>query len=55
MMFFFRLLGQLPLFILYGLADALKWIFYALISYRKKVILTNLRKSFPEKSEKEIN
>ncbi|MHA8052183.1 lysophospholipid acyltransferase family protein [Aquirufa sp. OSTEICH-129A] len=54
MMFFFRLLGQLPLFILYGLADALKWVFYALISYRKKVIIGNLSKSFPEKSEKEI-
>lgn len=55
MMFFFTLLGRFPLFILYGLANTLKWIFYGLISYRKKVILENLSRSFPEKSVKEIN
>ncbi|NQU86538.1 MAG: lysophospholipid acyltransferase family protein, partial [Mariniphaga sp.] len=47
-------LSYLPLFILYGLS----YIFYLLISkvlrYRKKVILTNLKNSFPEKSDKEI-
>ncbi|RXK52170.1 lysophospholipid acyltransferase family protein [Aquirufa rosea] len=55
MMFFFKLLGSLPLFVLYGIANCLKWIFYAVISYRKKVIKENLQRSFPEKSAKEIN
>jgi KDO2-lipid IV(A) lauroyltransferase len=30
-------------------------IFYYIVGYRKKVVYTNLRNSFPEKSEKEIN
>jgi KDO2-lipid IV(A) lauroyltransferase len=31
------------------------FVFYYLIPYRKKVVMDNLRKSFPEKSQKEIN
>lgn len=35
-------------------SDGLSWLLFDLIGYRKKVILTNLRRSFPEKSETEI-
>lgn len=44
----------MPFFILYGISDFLFLIFYYVIRYRKKVVFTNLRNSFPDKSEKEI-
>ncbi len=53
-MFFYRLLGKLPLSVLYGLASGVRFIFNYVISYRKKVIEANLKNSFPEKSELEI-
>src|SRR5436190_7342887 len=53
-MFFFRLISHLPLFILYRISDFLYFIIYHVIGYRKKVVNENLRKSFPEKSGKEI-
>ncbi|OJV55260.1 MAG: hypothetical protein BGO31_20190 [Bacteroidetes bacterium 43-16] len=48
------LLSLLPLRILYLFASFFKFVLFDCIGYRKKVILTNLRNSFPEKSEKEI-
>jgi KDO2-lipid IV(A) lauroyltransferase len=54
-MFFYRLLGKLPLSVLYGLASGVRLVFNYLISYRKKVIESNLRNSFPTKSPSEIN
>jgi KDO2-lipid IV(A) lauroyltransferase len=51
---FLYLVSILPFRILYILSDGLYIIFYYLIGYRKKVVLQNLRNSFPEKSEKEI-
>ncbi len=54
-MFFYRLLGKLPLSVLYGLASGVHLVFNYLISYRKKVIESNLTKSFPTKSASEIN
>ena len=53
-MFFYRLLGKLPLPVLYGLASVVRFLFNYVISYRKKVIEANLKNSFPEKSELEI-
>jgi KDO2-lipid IV(A) lauroyltransferase len=53
-MFFYRLLGKLPLSVLYGLASGVRIIFNYLISYRKKVIEMNLKNSFPEKTDNEI-
>jgi KDO2-lipid IV(A) lauroyltransferase len=47
------LVSILPFPVLYGLSDTLA-LLVRLIGYRKKVIQTNLRKSFPEKPEKEI-
>lgn len=53
-MFFYRLLGKLPLPVLYGLASVVRFLFNYVISYRKKVIEANLKNSFPEKSDTEI-
>jgi Kdo2-lipid IVA lauroyltransferase/acyltransferase len=47
-------ISWLPFPLLYGLSDFLFVVFYYLTPYRKKVVLQNLRSSFPEKSEKEI-
>ena len=43
-----------PFWFLYALSDFLSFVFYRLAPYRKKMILTNLKLSFPEKSEAEI-
>lgn len=48
-------LSHLPLWILYLLTDFFFLLLITIIPYRKKVIQKNLRNSFPEKSEKEIN
>lgn len=50
----FGLLALLPLGALYVLSDGLYWIFARLLKYRRKVIRTNLRNSFPEKSRSEL-
>ncbi len=47
-------LSLLPLPVLYQLSNVVYWILYKLIGYRKKVVFSNLRNSFPDKSEKEI-
>ena len=51
---FLYLVSILPFRALYLLSDGLYVIFYYLIGYRKKVVLQNLRNSFPERSENEI-
>ncbi|MFN7117621.1 MAG: lysophospholipid acyltransferase family protein [Saprospiraceae bacterium] len=43
----------LPLPLLYVLSDFLYLLLYRLIGYRKKVVRTNLKNSFPDKSEAE--
>jgi len=48
------ILSLLPFWCLYLLSDLLFFIIYYLIGYRKKVVLQNLRNSFPEKHETEI-
>lgn len=53
-MWFFLFLSRLPFGLLYLLADVLFFVAYYIIGYRKTVVLDNLQKSFPEKSEKEI-
>jgi len=47
-------LSLLPLSILYVLSDGLYLIIYRMLGYRKKVVVNNLRNSFPERSEAEI-
>lgn len=50
----FSILGRLPLGAGYILADALAFLARDVVRYRRKVILSNLRSSFPDKSEREI-
>jgi Kdo2-lipid IVA lauroyltransferase/acyltransferase len=45
----------LPFPILYGISNMLYVVLFHLSGYRKKVVLKNLRNSFPDKSEKEIS
>ena len=54
-MFFFRLISYLPFFILYRLSDFLFFLICYVFQYRKKVVLKNLKNSFPNKSDNEIN
>ncbi len=46
-----RLISKLPMGLLYQLANVLYVLLYHLASYRKTVVRTNLRKSFPEKGD----
>lgn len=48
------LLSLMPLWVHYLLSDLLYIIVYRLIGYRKKVVRSNLKTSFPEKTEKEL-
>jgi len=52
---FLYLIGCLPFRTLYSLSDFLYVVIYKWIGYRKKVVLENLKNSFPTKSESEIN
>jgi len=47
-------ISLLPYPMLYGFSDFLFFIFYYVIPYRKKVVLSNLERSFPEKRKNEI-
>ncbi len=51
---FLVLLSLLPFWALYRISDFLYVILYHVFGYRKKVVLSNLRNSFPEKTEEEI-
>src|ERR1019366_5623859 len=46
--------AYLPTSVLYKLADVVAYVLRVVIGYRKEVVLTNLRRSFSEKSETEI-
>lgn len=48
------LMAALPEFVRFGIADIIFFVIYYIIGYRRKVTHTNLTRSFPEKSEKEI-
>lgn len=52
---FFYLISLLPFPVLYLLSDGVYFILYKVLGYRKEVVLNNLRNSFPEKTEDEIN
>ncbi len=51
---FIYAISLLPFPLLYALSGVLNFIVFRLLNYRNDVILTNLRNSFPEKSETEI-
>lgn len=46
-------ISRLPFPLLYALSDLLCVLIYRVVGYRKKVVMQNLRNSFPEKTEKE--
>jgi KDO2-lipid IV(A) lauroyltransferase len=48
------LLSKLPFWILYRISDLIFVILYHIIKYRRKVVLENLRNSFPQREEKFI-
>jgi Kdo2-lipid IVA lauroyltransferase/acyltransferase len=52
-MYLFKLISNLPLWVLYMFTDILYLIGYHLLRYRQKVIFENLSYSFPEKSDAE--
>ena len=47
-------LSLLPERLLYAFSDVLYVIFYYVLGYRKKVVVDNLKKSFPQKTDAEI-
>lgn len=47
-------LSLLPLFILYRISDLLYFLFISVVPYRKSVIEGNLKRSFPDRTDKEI-
>lgn len=49
------LLAHSPRFIFYGIADFVYFMLYRVLKYRKKVVINNLKESFPEKPDDEIN
>lgn len=51
--FFVYPLSILPFPILYFISDLLYYLFYYVVGYRKKVVMENIRNSFPEKSAEE--
>src|SRR3990167_551420 len=48
-------ISYLPYFLLYRLSDITFFIMYYLFGYRKKVVLNNIKNSFPNLSEREHN
>ncbi len=53
-MFFIRLLSRLPLSALYFLSDFLFFVSFYIVRYRRKIVMKNLRASFPKKSAEEL-
>ncbi len=51
---FIYAISLLPFPLLYLLSDAVHFLLFRVVGYRKQVVMTNLRNSFPEKSEAEI-
>lgn len=51
---FIYLLSILPFPVLYFICDGFYAILFYVVGYRKKVVVTNLKNSFPHKSEQEI-
>lgn len=51
---FFYLVSLVPFFILYPISNVFSFVLYYLVGYRKQVVFDNLRKSFPDRSDAEI-
>ena len=46
--------SRLPWSVLYGVSTFMYWVVFRGIGYRKDVVITNLKNSFPDKSDQEI-
>lgn len=53
--FFLKGVAKLPFVLIYFLADIFYFVLYNVVSYRKKVVIENLKNAFPEKRNDEIN
>ena len=53
--FLLKAFGRLPFRVLYLISDCLYPIVFYVVGYRRKVVYTNLKNSFPEKDAKEID
>jgi KDO2-lipid IV(A) lauroyltransferase len=53
-MLIIKFLSLLPLLLLYRVSDFLAFLAYRIIRYRRKVVIKNLQRSFPEKTIPEI-
>jgi KDO2-lipid IV(A) lauroyltransferase len=49
------LLSLLPYWVLYGIADLLAYLLFAVFRYRRRIVYENIRNSFPEMNEKQVN
>ena len=47
-------ISYLPMWVLYIISDILYLIAYKILGYRKKVVQNNLKNSFPDKTESEL-
>lgn len=54
LLFLLMSVSRLPMKVLYIFSDVIFFLNYYLVGYRKQVVLDNLKKSFPEKTDKEI-
>jgi KDO2-lipid IV(A) lauroyltransferase len=52
--FFLYLISLLPFWLLYLIGDLIFLLLYYVVRYRRKVVWTNLRNSFPEKNDAEL-
>lgn len=51
---FIYLLSLTPFPVLYAISNGMYFLLYKILGYRKTVVMDNLRRSFPHKSEKEL-
>lgn len=52
--FLLKILSKLPLSVLYQISTFFYFLLFYVVQYRKKTVIENLKKSFPEKNEQEI-
>ncbi|MTI21109.1 lipid A biosynthesis acyltransferase [Fulvivirga sp. RKSG066] len=50
---FLNAISRLPFWVLHRVSDAFYVLIYYVVGYRKKMVLKNIKRSFPEKTEKE--
>lgn len=50
----FKVVSRIPLPVLYGISRGVAGLLHYIIRYRRKVVMSNLREGFPDKSEKEL-